>query len=109
MMLRSLMEDEYRLVQPEISLIRAGGDGNLTYKIVSNDVPFIARIYGGKTLKNPDWARYELELLIHLAKNGISVAGPIPSFRGRCLDFLLNLGGSPALAALFNFAEGSVE
>ena len=107
--LQRLLRESYTLVQPEISLIRAGGDGNHTYKIASNESLFIARIYGSQALENPNWARYELEMLVHLATKGVSVAAPIPGFDGELLYFLPNSNGSPMPTALFNFAEGGVE
>ena len=74
--LRQLLEAAYGVAEPEIALIRTGGDGNQTFKVTSNRTPFIARIYGEQGRQHPDWARYELELLAHLASNGISVAAP---------------------------------
>ena len=86
--LRTLLIDAYSLADPEITLIRTGGDGNQTFKIVANPIPFLARIYGEQARHNPEWAQYELELLAHLAEAGISVAAPIASHSGTAISTL---------------------
>lgn len=107
--LRQLLADAYGLTEPDIALVRTGGDGNQTFKIVANGVPLIARIYGEQARQHPDWAQYELELLAHLAKTGISVAAPIASKQGTWMQMLPAEDALPAPMALFTFAEGGVE
>jgi Ser/Thr protein kinase RdoA (MazF antagonist) len=107
--LHPILMDAYGLTEPEITLIRTGGDGNQTFKVTANEVSFIARIYGEQTRRHPDWARYELELLMHLAKSGISVAAPIAGRDGTWMQMLPMEGALPTPTALFTFAEGGVE
>jgi Ser/Thr protein kinase RdoA (MazF antagonist) len=107
--LRRLLEDAYGFAAPEITLIRRGGDGNQTYKVIANETPFIARIYGEPARQHPDWALYELELLVHLAKGGISVAAPVAGRDGTWMQMLPLSGSPPAPTALFTFADGGVE
>jgi Ser/Thr protein kinase RdoA (MazF antagonist) len=107
--LRQLLADAYGLTEPEIALVRTGGDGNQTFKIVANGVPLIARIYGEQARHSPGWAEYELALLAHLAKTGISVAAPIASRQGTWMQMLPSENSLPAPMALFTFAEGGVE
>jgi Ser/Thr protein kinase RdoA (MazF antagonist) len=107
--LRQLLEVAYGIAEPEIALIRAGGDGNQTFKVMSNGVPLIARIYGEQARQHPDWARYELELLAHLAGNGISVAAPVAARSGAWMQLLPLDSALPAPVGLFAFADGGVE
>ena len=107
--LRRLLEKAYGIAGPEIALIRAGGDGNQTFKVASNRQTIIARIYGEQGRRHPDWARYELELLAYLASSGISVAGPVAGRDGAWMQLLPMDAPPPAPIALFAFAEGGVE
>jgi len=107
--LRQLLIDAYGMTEPEITLIRTAGDGNQTFKIVADGTPFIARIYGEQGRQNPEWAQYELELLAHLAKRGISVAAPVADRAGDWIQMLPLEGTLPAPVALFLFADGGVE
>ncbi len=107
--LRRLLRDAYGLTEPEIALIRTGGDGNQTFKVTSTGSSFIARVYGEHARQQPSWAQYELELLSHLADGGISVASPIADRSGQPMHFLTIGDGLPAPVALFTFADGSVE
>ena len=107
--LRQLLIDSYGLTEPEITLIRTGGDGNQTFKVVANGTSFIARIYGEQGRQNPEWAQYELELLAHLSRSGISVAAPIADRNGDWMQMLPVDGAFPAPVALFTFADGGVE
>lgn len=102
-----LLEAAYGVAEPGIALIRNGSDGNRTFKITASGGPFIARIYGEHGRLHPEWARYELEMLTHLANNGISVAAPIAARDGAWMQFLP--GEPPAPVALFAFADGRVE
>ena len=100
----------YGMSDPEIAFIRAGVDGNQTFKVTSNGTPFIARIYGDQGCLNPDHVRYELELLAHLATNGISVAAPVATNDGNWMHLAPRGDGAPpAPIALFTIAEGGVE
>jgi len=107
--LRLLLADAYGIAEPEIALIRAGGDGNQTFKVMANGSPFIARVYGEQARQHPEWVLYELELLVHLATGGISVAAPVACRDGAWMRFLPKDGTPPVPTALFTFAEGGVE
>lgn len=107
--LRRLLLNAYGFAEVEIELIRAGGDGNFTFKVHANDTAFIARIYGDQARQHPDWAQYELDLLNHLAKGGITVAVPVPTREGKWMQSLPMEDTPPAPVALFTFADGGVE
>ena len=107
--LRHLLEVAYGMANPDIALIRVGGDGNQTFKVVVDGAPCIARIYGEQGRQHPDWARYELEMLAHLASVGISAAAPMAARDGAWMQMLATDDASPAPVALFAFAEGGVE
>jgi Ser/Thr protein kinase RdoA (MazF antagonist) len=107
--LRQLLVAAYGVAEAEIALIRTGGDGNQTFKVTTNRTLLIARVYGEQGRLHPDWARYELELLAHLASNGISVAAPVAAHNGTWMQFLPMDNAPPVPVALFAFAEGGVE
>lgn len=107
--LTQLLLAAYGVAEAEIALIRTGGDGNQTFKVTTNRTLLIARVYGEQGRLNPDWARYELELLAHLARNGISVAAPVAAHDGAWMQLLPMDNTPPAPVALFAFAEGGVE
>ncbi len=107
--LRRLLVEAYGLAEPEITLIRAGGDGNQTFTVMVDGTPFIARVYGEQARQHPNWAQYELELLVHLAQGGISVSTPVACRDGGWMQMLPITGMLAAPTALFTFAEGGVE
>lgn len=115
--LKQLLEVHYELTNVELSLIRVGGDGNQTYRVMAGQSPLIARIYGEQGRKNPDWVRCELELVSHLVKGGVFAAAPLAARDGSLVQFLPlkngdesdEFNGPPAPAAVFTFAEGGVE
>ena len=107
--LRQILVDAYGMAEPAIELIRTGGDGNQTFKVMANQTPFIARLYGEQGRSHPEWVQYELELLTHLANGGISVSAPIAGSNGDRMHLLPLEGAAPIPTVLFTFAEGSVE
>jgi Ser/Thr protein kinase RdoA (MazF antagonist) len=107
--LRQLLESAYGMTDPGIALIRTGTDGNQTYKITTNGASLIARMYGVQGREHPDWARYELELLAHLAASGLSVAAPVAARDGGWMQLMPMESALPAPVAVFAFAEGGVE
>lgn len=107
--LRHLLAAAYGVADAELALIRKGADGNQTFKVTADQTLLIARVYGEQGRLHHGWAQYELELLAHLASNGISVAAPVATQNGAWMQLLPLVDAPPAPVALFAFAEGGVE
>jgi len=84
--------------------IQTGVDGNQTFHVTDGASRGILRVYGEQGRNHPDWVRFELELLVHLADAGVSVAAPIVTRDGSLLKII-----DDRPAALFEFAGGDVE
>ena len=107
--LKQLLEASYGLTDLDVGLIRVGGDGNQTYRVLAGQSSLIARMYGEQGRKNPDWARYELEFVSHLVQGGVYAAAPLAARDGSYLQFLPTDNDLPVPVAVFTFAEGGVE
>ena len=101
------LRDSHGLSGCVLAEIRTGGDGNRTVRVTAGDALYVARTYGEAARRDPDWIRYELELLEHLHRGGISVARPVRSLGGFLATPLPGESGAPT--ALFTFAAGGVE
>jgi Ser/Thr protein kinase RdoA (MazF antagonist) len=76
-----------------------------TYLLTTEDSRYIARVYRVRW-RTPSDVAYELELLAHLATQGVSVAVPIPT-RGGCLSRQLAAPEGTRQLVLFPYIEGT--
>ncbi len=77
---------------------------NDTYLLKTRRDRFIARVYGFRWRSRPEIC-YELELLVHLAANGVPVSAPVSDREGRLASPVPAPEGNRQMA-LFEYSEG---
>lgn len=78
---------------------------NDTYLVTTAGQKYVFRVYRGDWRTNESEIVFEMELLQHLDKQGISVSLPIPDRQGNIIQKLQAPEGT-RFAVLFTFAEG---
>ncbi|HLN61937.1 MAG TPA: phosphotransferase [Symbiobacteriaceae bacterium] len=103
--LARLVREEYGLDDVRVVLLRRAFNDN--YRVTAGDERFILRVYlyGKSYITGPDDFRFELDLLDHLAAEGLGVATAVPRLCGDKLGALLAPEGIRHFA-LFRYAPG---
>ena len=87
---------------PEISLLRSYT--NDVYRVTSSEGKYVLKIYGA-SWRSEDEIKYEVELLNHLDKEGLSVAKPIRGTKNEIVK-RITTGLGDQFAVLYEYAAG---
>jgi Ser/Thr protein kinase RdoA (MazF antagonist) len=96
------IERTHSLPDPAVTLLRAYT--NDVYLVESRQERYVLKLYGTGWRQDSE-IRFEVDLLNHLASNGVLVARPIRGRDGEVLQFL-TMCGLRRQAVLFEFAAG---
>jgi Ser/Thr protein kinase RdoA (MazF antagonist) len=98
-----LREQLGTVAQPEVALLRAYT--NDVYRVEVEGERFALKLYG-VGWRDDAAIRWEIDLLHHLARQGVNVAQPVPDRNGEALGEVV-LDGERRQAVLFAWADGS--
>lgn len=102
--LKEWIEENYAVgkVQRVEFLLRGMND---TYKVHGNDALYIFRVYRGDWRRHQAAVEFEMDFLLHLQAEGISVSSPITALNGERVHSLQAPEGI-RFGVLFTYAEG---
>lgn len=101
--LRAILAGTYKFRgEFRCELIRAGM--NDTYLVTTRNARYVARVYRAGWRSMTEIA-YELDLLVHLARQGVNVAAPLEARDGQFVHLVPALEGTRQLV-VFNYAAG---
>lgn len=104
--LARLLAAEYSLTDPQVVLLRRAFNDN--YRVTAGEERYILRVYlhDKYYISGPDDLRFELDLLDHLAAEGVGVATAVPRTGGDKLGTIQAPEGV-RYYALFRYAPGA--